>query len=47
MVFDNCVSTGYSNLRDTPPIKKVNGGSNTIIPKDIKKDGIRLPVYSC
>ena len=26
---------GYSKLRDTPPIKKVNSGSNTIIPRDI------------
>ena len=47
MDFDNCVSTGYSKLRDTPPIKKDNSGNNTIIPRDIKKDGIRLPVCSC
>ena len=36
MVFDNCVRTGYSKLKETPPIKKVNRGTITNIPKDIK-----------
>ena len=47
MVFDNCVSTGYSKLKETPPTRKDKSGSNTIIPRDIIKDGIRLPVCSC
>jgi len=47
MVFDNCVRTGYSKLKETPPIKKVNRGTMTNIPKDIKNLGICFPVLSC
>ena len=47
MVWDICLRTGYSKAKDTPPTKNVNKGIIVIIPTDIKKEGIRLPVCSC
>ena len=47
MVFDNCVRTGCSKVKVTPPIKKVNSGNTINIPRDIKKGGIGQPDFSC
>jgi len=47
MVFDNCLSSGYSKVKETPPIKNVNNGNNTISEVDIENTGICFPVCSC
>jgi len=47
MVSESCLRTGYSKLRETPPIRKVNNGNIIIIPADIRNFGVCIPVCSC